>query len=61
MSEFLAIAAVPEDPWEQLRMSVQAVFDSWNTPRAVRDGMVVCHCVCVCDYVIVYVTVCDCV
>ena len=26
--------AFPADPWEQLRLAVQAVFDSWNTPRA---------------------------
>jgi pyruvate,orthophosphate dikinase len=26
----------PSDPWEQLRLSVNAVFDSWNNPRAVR-------------------------
>jgi len=25
----------PTDPWEQLRMGIDAVFDSWNTPRAV--------------------------
>ncbi len=26
----------PEDPWEQLRMAVEAVFRSWNTERAER-------------------------
>ena len=25
----------PQDPWEQLKMSIDAVFSSWNTPRAV--------------------------
>ncbi len=25
----------PQDPWEQLKMSIDAVFNSWNTPRAV--------------------------
>ena len=25
---------VPQDPWEQLRDAVQAVFSSWNNPRA---------------------------
>ena len=25
----------PEDPMEQLELSIRAVFDSWNTPRAV--------------------------
>ncbi|KAF6253488.1 pyruvate phosphate dikinase [Scenedesmus sp. NREL 46B-D3] len=28
--------ALPEDPWEQLRMGVDAVFRSWNIPRAVK-------------------------
>jgi len=27
-------ADFPEDPMEQLRLSIQAVFDSWNNPRA---------------------------
>ncbi len=26
----------PEDPWEQLRMAVEAVFRSWNCDRAIR-------------------------
>jgi len=25
----------PEDPWVQLRLAIAAVFDSWNSPRAV--------------------------
>jgi len=25
----------PQDPWEQLKMSVDAVFDSWNNDRAI--------------------------
>ncbi len=25
----------PEDPWEQLRGSINAVFDSWNNQRAI--------------------------
>ncbi len=25
----------PQDPWEQLVMSIDAVFGSWNTPRAI--------------------------
>ena len=25
----------PQDAWEQLRMAVQAVFESWNSPRAI--------------------------
>lgn len=28
--------ALPEDPWEQLRMGIDAVFRSWNIPRAVK-------------------------
>ena len=27
---------VPEDPWQQLREAVQAVFQSWNSARAIR-------------------------
>lgn len=34
---------VPEDPWEQLRAAVEAVFRSWNSPRAqsyrAREGI----------------------
>lgn len=26
----------PTDPWEQLTGSINAVFESWNTPRAIR-------------------------
>jgi pyruvate,orthophosphate dikinase len=25
----------PEDPWDQLEKGIRAVFDSWNTPRAI--------------------------
>ncbi|KAL4538716.1 hypothetical protein Ndes2526B_g02998 [Nannochloris sp. 'desiccata'] len=28
--------SLPEDPMEQLKMSIDAVFKSWNTPRAVK-------------------------
>ena len=28
-------APFPSDPWHQLRMAVEAVFNSWNNPRAV--------------------------
>jgi pyruvate,orthophosphate dikinase len=28
-------APFPSDPWEQLRLAVVAVFDSWNNPRAI--------------------------
>ena len=27
---------VPEDPWQQLLEAIQAVFKSWNSPRAIR-------------------------
>lgn len=27
---------LPQDPWVQLRMGVEAVFRSWNIPRAVK-------------------------
>jgi pyruvate,orthophosphate dikinase len=27
--------AFPEDPWQQLEMAIRAVFESWNTPRAI--------------------------
>jgi hypothetical protein len=27
---------LPQDPWEQLRMGIDAVFRSWNIPRAVK-------------------------
>ena len=35
----------PDDPWEQLRLAVQAVFRSWNTPRAIayRDAEHISH------------------
>lgn len=26
----------PQDPYEQLKMAVKAVFDSWNNPRAIK-------------------------
>ena len=27
---------VPVDPWQQLKQALQAVFQSWNSPRAIR-------------------------
>lgn len=30
------VGGFPEDPWEQLKGSINAVFDSWNNPRAIR-------------------------
>ena len=29
-------ADVPDDPWQQLKQALQAVFQSWNSPRAIR-------------------------
>ena len=36
---------VPADPWEQLKAAVEAVFRSWNTPRAIfyRDHQGIDH------------------
>ncbi len=31
----VGVAEVPEDPWQQLRLAVEAVFRSWNSDRAV--------------------------
>jgi pyruvate, orthophosphate dikinase len=31
---FKAVVMVPDDPWIQLEMAVEAVFRSWNAPRA---------------------------
>jgi pyruvate,orthophosphate dikinase len=30
----VGVEDVPEDPWEQLRLAVEAVFGSWDSPRA---------------------------
>jgi pyruvate, orthophosphate dikinase len=32
--DIVGVSAVPEDPWEQLRGAVEAVFRSWNSERA---------------------------
>lgn len=32
--EIVGVDEVPEDPWDQLRGAIEAVFQSWNTPRA---------------------------
>jgi pyruvate,orthophosphate dikinase len=34
MGEFQRIARVPDDPFEQLRLAIEAVFLSWLSPRA---------------------------
>jgi pyruvate,orthophosphate dikinase len=36
VKRFKLIVSVPDDPWEQLDMAIQAVFRSWNSPRAVK-------------------------
>ena len=36
IARFKKIAAVPDDPWEQLDMAIQAVFRSWNSPLAMK-------------------------
>jgi pyruvate,orthophosphate dikinase len=39
---------VPEDPWEQLTMAIEAVFQSWENPRAVayREANGIPHDLC---------------
>jgi pyruvate,orthophosphate dikinase len=32
--EIVGVAEPPEDPWQQLRLAVEAVFRSWNSDRA---------------------------
>lgn len=36
VKHFKEIATVPDDPWEQLQMAIEAVFCSWYSPRAVK-------------------------
>ena len=36
VDEFKKLTAYPEDPWEQLRSAIEAVFRSWFSPRAVK-------------------------
>ena len=39
----VGVAPVPDDPWAQLRAAIEAVFRSWNSPRAIeyrkREGI----------------------
>ena len=41
--DIVGVDAVPEDPWAQLRLAVEAVFRSWNSDRAIayrrREGI----------------------
>ncbi|HET7728154.1 MAG TPA: pyruvate, phosphate dikinase, partial [Candidatus Limnocylindrales bacterium] len=32
--EIVGLEDVPEDPWQQLRLAIEAVFQSWNSERA---------------------------
>ena len=34
IAEFRTIAPIPDDPFEQLRLAIEAVFKSWLSPRA---------------------------
>ena len=42
-SDIVGTEAVPEDPWDQLRAAIEAVFHSWNSDRAriyrAREGI----------------------
>ena len=33
VQEFKKLASVPEDPWKQLHEALEAVFNSWLSPR----------------------------
>jgi pyruvate,orthophosphate dikinase len=43
MREIVGVTTVPEDPWAQLRLAIEAVFRSWDSPRAAayreREGI----------------------
>lgn len=34
VDQFKQLVTIPDDPWIQLEMAIEAVFKSWNTPRA---------------------------
>jgi pyruvate, orthophosphate dikinase len=36
IEEFKKLIYIPDDPWTQLMMSIEAVFLSWNSPRAIK-------------------------
>jgi pyruvate,orthophosphate dikinase len=42
-TDIVGVARVPDDPWQQLRLAVEAVFLSWNSERArayrAREGI----------------------
>jgi hypothetical protein len=54
--EFKMLAFVPEDPWVQLRMAMEAVFGSWFSPRAISYRYVQCnYCIYVYTYTYIYI------
>ena len=36
VDEFKKVIFIPEDPWTQLVMCIEAIFMSWNAPRAIK-------------------------
>lgn len=36
VDEFKKIIFIPDDPWTQLVMCIEAIFMSWNAPRAIK-------------------------
>lgn len=34
VSQFKSLVTIPDDPWIQLEMAIEAIFKSWNSPRA---------------------------
>lgn len=36
IQDFKQLAEIPSDPWEQLQLAVEAVFNSWFSPRAMK-------------------------
>ena len=38
VQEFKGLGEVPDDPWLQLSMAIEAVFSSWFTPRLVLES-----------------------
>jgi pyruvate,orthophosphate dikinase len=33
IDEFKKVGEIPSDPYEQLRLAIEAIFDSWQSPR----------------------------
>ena len=36
VKQFKALVYIPDDPWEQLQLTIEAMFRSWYSPRAVK-------------------------